>query len=97
MAVFMTEGGRVDEAMGYFRQVAGDKSFYPKLLEKLGKDYEHNAQPAKAIVVYRALLKTRPDDETRFRVMEKLVELDLKDGHDSEALSQVHRIFETGG
>ena len=96
MAIFMTEGGRVDEAVGYFQKAAGDKSFYPKLLEKLGREYERNVEPAKATVVYESLLKTNPDNDTRFRVMVKLVDLELRRGRFKEALDRLKLIAEPG-
>jgi tetratricopeptide (TPR) repeat protein len=97
MAVFMTESDRAGEAIDYFKKVAGDKSFYPKLLEKLGREYERNVEPARATQVYEALLKTNPDSETRFRVMVKLVDLDLRRAKYKEALARVHEISEPGG
>jgi tetratricopeptide (TPR) repeat protein len=94
MAIFMTEIGRVDDAIEYFKKVAGDKSYFPKLLEKLGREYERNVEPAKATMVYDALLKTRPDDDTRFRVMVKLIDLDLRRGHFKEAIQRVKQVTE---
>ena len=86
MAVFMTETGKVDEAIAYFQSVAGDKNFYPKVLERLGKQYERNVEPVKATQVYESLLKTNPGTEAGFRVLVKLVDLDLRRSHYSEAL-----------
>lgn len=97
MAVFMTEAGRAGEAIGYFQKVAGDKSFYPRLLEKLGKEYERNVEPGKATMVYESLLKTNPDSETRFRVMVKLVDLDLRRGKFKNALDRIGQIDEPSG
>ncbi|MBC7693647.1 MAG: tetratricopeptide repeat protein [Methylotenera sp.] len=92
MAIFMTEGGRVEEAVSYFQSVAGDKSFYPKALEKLGRQYERNVQPQKAIQVYESLLKTNPQDEAGFRVRVKLMDLDLRRGQYFEALKRIQGI-----
>jgi tetratricopeptide (TPR) repeat protein len=89
MAIFMTETGRVDEAITYFQSVSGDKTFYPRALEKLGKQYERNVEPGKAIQVYESLLKTNPETEAAFRVLVKLVDLDLRRGHTKEALARV--------
>ena len=86
MALFFTETGRVDEAIEYFHATAGDKAFFPKVLERLGKQYERNVEPAKAVQVYESLLKTNPDDEAAFRVRVKLVDLDLRRGKPREAL-----------
>jgi TolA-binding protein len=94
MAVFMTEGGKVDEAIAYFQKVAGDKSFYPNLLEKLGRQYERNVEPLKAVQVYESLLKTHPDSDVSFRVRVKLVDLDLRQGHYQDALSRIKTIPE---
>jgi tetratricopeptide (TPR) repeat protein len=88
MAVFMTETGKTEEAIAYFAKVV-DKKFYPEVLEKLGKQYERNVEPAKATVVYESLLKTNPDSEAGFRVRVKLVDLDLRRGHYKEALARV--------
>ncbi len=90
MAVFMTEAGRVEEAIAYFRQVGGDKEFYAKTLERLGAQYERNAETRKAIQVYESLLKTAPkEDEATFRVRVKLFELDLRRGQYAQALKRL--------
>lgn len=89
MAIFMTETGQVEEAIEYFQRVSGDKAFYARALEKLGKQYERNADPMKAIQVYETLLKTSPDGEPGFRVRAKLVDLDLRRGHTTEALARL--------
>ncbi len=78
IAVFFTEAGRVNEALAYFEAVAGDKDFYAKALEKLGKQYERSKDPKRATEVYEAILKTRPEDDAAFRVLAKLVETDLQ-------------------
>jgi tetratricopeptide (TPR) repeat protein len=92
MAIFMTETGRASEALSYFQSVAGDKDFYPKILEKLGRQYERNVEPDKAEVVYESLLKTHPDSDSAFRVRIKLVDLALKRGHYKEALAQLKSV-----
>jgi tetratricopeptide (TPR) repeat protein len=92
MAVFMTENGRVDEAIRYFQDVAADKQFYPKVLERLGKQYERNVEPAKATQVYESLLKTNPESESAFRVRVKLVDLDLRRGRFREALARLNGV-----
>jgi tetratricopeptide (TPR) repeat protein len=89
MAIFMTEGGQVDEAISYFQKVAGDKSFYPNLLEKLGKQYERNVEPEKAVQVYESLLKTHPTGDIAFRVNVKLIDLELRKKNYQEALKRV--------
>ena len=89
MAIFMTEGGRVEDAIAYFQGVIKDKSFYPKTLEKLGKQYEHSGDHAKATQVYESLLKTHPESEAAFRVLVKLVDLDLGRGDTKGALSRL--------
>jgi Tfp pilus assembly protein PilF len=89
MAVFMTETGRTDEAIAYFGTAVTDKKFYPEVLEKLGRQYERNVEPAKATVIYESLLKTNPDDEATFRVRVKLVDLDLRRGRHKEALARL--------
>jgi tetratricopeptide (TPR) repeat protein len=86
MAIFMTESGKVEDAIAYFQTVAPDKDFYPRALEKLGKTYERNVEPVKATQVYESLLKTNPGSEPAFRVLVKLVDLDLRRQHFREAL-----------
>jgi tetratricopeptide (TPR) repeat protein len=94
MAIFMTEGGRVEEALAYFRQVSGDKDYYPRALERLGAQYERNAETAKAVQVYEALLKSNasPDDESAFRVRVKLFDLDLRRSRYGAALARIKGI-----
>lgn len=92
MATLMTERGRVDEAIQYFQGVAGDQKFYPKILEKLGRQYERNVEVQKAIQVYETLLKTSPESESGFRVGVKLVELEMKQGHFTQALDRLKSI-----
>jgi tetratricopeptide (TPR) repeat protein len=89
MAVFMTENGRTDDAIAYFQSVAGDKQFYPKLLEKLGREYERNVEPAKATQVYESLLRTHPDGDVAYRVRVKLIDLDLRRAHFKEAIERI--------
>ncbi|MBU6376020.1 MAG: tetratricopeptide repeat protein, partial [Bdellovibrionales bacterium] len=89
LAIFMTESGNVEEAIVYFQRAAGDQSFYPKVLESLGRQYERNVEPVKATQVYESLLKTHPKDEVAFRVRVKLVDLDLRRGRYSEALARI--------
>ncbi len=89
MAIFMTETGQVGEAIDYFNKVAGDKEFYPQILERLGKQYERNVEPVKATQVYEALLKARPGTDSAFRVLVKLVDLDLRQKKFKEALSRL--------
>ncbi|MEO5969400.1 MAG: tetratricopeptide repeat protein, partial [Bdellovibrionia bacterium] len=98
MATLMTERGRVEEAIQYFQSVAGDEKFFPGILEKLGRQYERNVESDKAIHVYESLLKTHPDTEAAFRVMVKLVELDIKTGRFMEALQRLRAVPpQTGG
>lgn len=89
MAIFMTEQGKSEDAIEYFKGVAGDKAFYPKLLERLGKQYERNVEPAKATQVYESLLKTNPESDAAFRVRVKLVDLDLRQAHFQGALGRI--------
>lgn len=93
LAIFMTESGHVEEAIQYFQNVAGDNSYLPKLLERLGKQYERNVEPAKATVVYETLLKTHPKDDAAFRVSVKLIDLDLRRGKTKEALTRVRKML----
>ncbi len=92
MAVFMTESGRVDEALAYFKQVGGGKDFYAKTLERLGAQYERNAETAKAVQVYESLLKTNPNDEAAFRVRVKLFDLDLRRSQYAVALKRIQGV-----
>jgi Tfp pilus assembly protein PilF len=89
IATLMTETGRVEEAIRYFEQVAGDSKTYPKILEKLGRQYERNVELPKAIMVYETLLKTHPESESAFRVRVKLIELDIKQKNLPKALSRL--------
>lgn len=89
MAIFMTETGRVDEAIGYFKTAAGDSQYYSKALEKLGRQYERNVEPEKAVQVYESILKTSPGSEAAFRVRVKLFDLDLRRGHPKEAIARL--------
>jgi tetratricopeptide (TPR) repeat protein len=89
MAVFYTETDRVDEAIAYFRDTIHDPSFYPAMLERLGKQYERNVEPIKATQVYESLLKTNPDSEASYRVLVKLVDLDLRRGHYAQAIARI--------
>ena len=103
MAIFMTETGRVEEAISYFQSVSGDRSFYPATLEKLGRQYERNVEMVKAIQVYESLLKTNPEDEATLRVRAKLVELDLRNNKPAVAAGRVRdarldsRVFKDKG
>lgn len=89
MALFMSEAGRVDEALEYFKDVAGSKEYYGATLERLGAQFERNLEMPKAVRVYESLLKTNPDDEAAFRVRVKLFELSLKQGRNTEAIGRI--------
>jgi Flp pilus assembly protein TadD len=89
LAIFLTETGRVEEALAYFKDVAGDQNFYAKTLERLGRQYERNAEPARAAQVYESILKTQGKSEASFRVVAKLVDLDLRRGKLKEALGRL--------
>ncbi len=91
MAIFMTETGRVEEALNYFKSVAGDKDYFPKILETLGRQYERNVETQKAIQVYETLLAIHPEGDTAFRVFVKLVDLDLRKKHYKDALRRISK------
>ncbi|MGK5087529.1 tetratricopeptide repeat protein [Bdellovibrionota bacterium FG-2] len=92
MAIFMTEDGKVQDALAYFNTTSGDKTFFPKLLERLGKQYERNVQPEKATEVYETLLKTHPGSDAAFRVVAKLIDLDLRRGRNNDALTRLQKL-----
>ena len=92
MAIFMTEAGQTDEAIAYFQGVSGDKSFYARVLEKLGRQYERNVEMARAIQVYEALIKTSPESEAAFRVRTKLLDLDQRRGQVLEGLNRIRGV-----
>ena len=77
LAIYYAETGKVEEALDYFKENAGEKDKLMKALEKLGKEYERTGQIEKAKLVYGVLLQTDPDDEAAFRVAAKMVDLDL--------------------
>ena len=89
MAVFLVETGNVDEAVAYFHSVLNDQTYFPKVLEKLGREYEHSAKPAKALQVYEAILKTHPESETAIRVTTQLMEIDIRKGRPLPALARL--------
>lgn len=92
LAVFMTEVGEVDEALRYFSKISGDEKFFPKALEKLGREYERSVRPKKATKVYETLLQTFPESEESFRVQVKLVDLDLRRGRFQSALKRLKNL-----
>lgn len=92
MALFMTETGRVQEAIQYFQKVASDDQYYPKILEKLGNQFERNVEPAKAKQVYESLLKTHPQVDVTFKVLVRLIELEIKQGQYSQVLTRLNTI-----
>ena len=77
LAIYYAETGKVEEALDYFKENAGEKDKLLKALEKLGKEYERTGQIDKAKLVYEVLLQTDPHDEASFRVAAKMVDLDL--------------------
>lgn len=91
MAVFMTESGRVEEAIAYFQSVAGDTAYYGRALERLGKQYERTGDVPRAIQVYEAMLKTSPEGEASFRALVKLVDLDLRRGQFRAAFNRLQK------
>jgi tetratricopeptide (TPR) repeat protein len=78
MATLLTEQGHVEEAIRYFQAESGDQALYPKLLEKLGREYEHNAELGKSEKVYETLIQMSPESEASLKALLKLVELDLR-------------------
>lgn len=90
MAIFMTETGKVDEAVEYFQKSAGDSAYYARVLERLGKQYERNLEFGRAVQVYESLLKTAGyDSSAGFRVLVKLVDLELRQGKLQQALGRL--------
>lgn len=92
MAIFLTERGDVGEALSYFAQVQSDDTYYPKLLERLGREYERNVQLPKAIQVYDTLLRTKPNSESAYRVAMKLIALEIRKGNVSAAVSRIQKL-----
>ncbi len=88
LGLFYMEKGNVNEAVEYFKTVSGDKDYFPKVLERLGAQYERNADRDKAIQVYEMLLKTHPKDESGFRVRAKMIELDVNQKAYSKAIGR---------
>jgi tetratricopeptide (TPR) repeat protein len=91
MATLMAERGRVDEAVKYFQEVVGDPALLPKILEKLARQYERNVETDKAIVIYETLLKTHPESEEAFRVLVKLIELDIKQNRFKDVAAKLRK------
>lgn len=77
LAIYYAEQGKVDEAIDYFQENAGESDQLPRVLEKLGKEFERAGQGEKAKKVYSVILGMEPKDETLFRVSAKMVDLDL--------------------
>jgi cellulose synthase operon protein C len=89
LAVFFTEQGQANEALRYFRRAAGDGDYYATILERLGREYERKVQRDEAVKVYETLLEVRPSGEASFRVLVKLVDLDLRRNDYQKALSRL--------
>ena len=87
MATFYTEGGKVEEAIDYFEDVAGNKEYLPKVLERLSEQYERTGKLQLATQVYQALLKIKTNDAAQFRVRVKLFDIDVKRTHFDSALN----------
>ena len=68
---------------------SGRSDFYAQALEKLGRQYERNLEPEKAIKVYETLLVTQPGEEASFRVLVKLVDLELRRGRVDAAMARI--------
>ena len=79
LASLMTELGHADEAIRYFQSQTGDQTLYPKLLEKLGAQYERNVDLEKARLVYESLMKTHPQSASASHAFVQLVEMDLRE------------------
>lgn len=77
LAIYYAEQGKVDEAIDYFKDNAGERDQLPRVLEKLGKEFERSGKGEKAKQVYAVILGMEPKDETLFRVSVKMVDLDL--------------------
>jgi tetratricopeptide (TPR) repeat protein len=95
LAMMMAERGRVDEAIRYFQGIAGDQSYFPRVLEKLGRQYERNVELNQAIAVYESLLKIQGQDghdETVLKTILKLIELDLKQKHYTKAIARLNGV-----
>ncbi|MCM0606132.1 MAG: tetratricopeptide repeat protein [Xanthomonadaceae bacterium] len=86
MALFLTETGNVGEAITYFQSVLNDRNYYPKVLERLGREYERNAKPDKAIQVYEAILQTHPESEAAISIVNKLMDVDTSRGRFDRAI-----------
>lgn len=89
MALFLTETGNVNEAVAYFQSVLSDPTYYPKVLERLGREYERNAKPDKAIQVYEAILQTHPGSDAAIGIVHKLMDVDTRRGRFDRAIERL--------
>ncbi len=89
LAVMMTERGPVEDVIRYFQEVARESSSLPRVLEKLGNQYERNVEISKAITVFEFLLKTHPNSRSAARAFSKLIELEMKRRNYSGAITRL--------
>ena len=89
LAVFLTERGRVNEALKYFEAESGDKAFYSKLLDKLGDQYADSVEYDQAELVYDTIIKTSEDSDSALKAFAKLVEIDIKKNRFDAVLNRI--------
>lgn len=78
LAYFMSEHGDPDEAVRYFQGISGEKIYYMRALERLGREFERTGDADRATKIYENVLANRSDADTRLRVLFRLVDLDLR-------------------
>lgn len=92
LAIYFAELGRVEEAISYFKDNAGNGGQQAGVLERLGKEYERTGQLDQARMVYEVLLRADSGGEASFRVACKMIDLDLIREDFDSAASRLRKI-----
>jgi tetratricopeptide (TPR) repeat protein len=95
LSVFYASIGKSEEAIDYFEKTVGetkdDEAKLISVLENLGKEYNQAGRTADSRRVFEVLLKKGQGSEISFRVLVRLIELDLLKENYETAISRLNQ------
>lgn len=89
MALFLSEAGRPEEGVRYFKQVASSQTDLVQALLILAREFEKSLRYEQALEVYQSLLKQSLSAEVDYQIRGKVIDVNLKRGRAMDALAWI--------
>jgi len=93
---FFADGGDMDEAIAYFKQI-GKQNMIPELLKKLAGTYVEQGKFEQAIEMYRRLITDAPTAPVSADFQNEIITAYTKMGKKEETLQEIDRLRTTYG